>query len=372
LIRKVLVFHIGLLGDTIVSIPSLRAIRRHFGEETEITLLHNSHGSKLVNPREVLEGLSLVDKFIEYGFSIDKIKRLKIMSQLLFKLRGGRFETVVSLLPCFRFADAIERDKKFFRWCGIKKQLGFRSYDYKTEIYPQAANGLPDYVPQEARRRLARMEEIGIKTFPETDLSPPFIKLSDKILEKTENWLAPQRRFPRRALVAICPSTNMPAKEWTTERFAEIGRRLLALDKYELIIIGGNDTIETGEKLIGIWGEGINAAGKLSVLESGAVLQKCNFMIGLDTGTMHLASALNVPTVSLHSSHNNPGEWFPLGKGHVVLRHSVPCAGCRLEICDVPNHPCMKEIGVEDVWAAIQQFMLNGASRTEDWREILV
>ena len=82
-------------------------------------------------------------------------------------------------------------------------------------------------------------------------------------------------------------------------------------------------------------------------------------MVGLDTGTTHLAAAQGVPCVALYGCREEPGLFYTLGVGHTILRHSVPCAGCRLimQPCPVAGHPCMTGISVDAAWDAVEEMV---------------
>ena len=99
--------------------------------------------------------------------------------------------------------------------------------------------------------------------------------------------------------------------------------------------------------------EVLNAAGEFSVAGSAALLSECSLLIGLDTGTTHLAAAVGVPCVVIQSANSYAGHWDPLGDSHTVLRHEMPCAGCLCTECPVAGHPCMTGISVDEVWQAV-------------------
>ena len=147
----------------------------------------------------------------------------------------------------------------------------------------------------------------------------------------------------------------MQAKVWPRERFVEIGRRLLAGDRFEIVVLGGPADVELARHLTAKWGGGLNAAGEFSVLGSAAVLKRCRFVFATDSGPMHSAASVGTPCAALFSGVDYPGRFHPLGPHHVLLRHPVNCAGCRLQTCPLPDHPCMNGITVEQAWAGIEQ-----------------
>lgn len=208
--------------------------------------------------------------------------------------------------------------------------------------------------------RLERLEGVIAKDRA-ADMSVPLLCLPAEERDKARAWLE-RRQPPGTVLAAVCPGANQPANFWPLERFEEIGHRLASLKGIVPIVIGGPAEREMGERLLTAWGRGINAAGEFSVLGSAALLGQCQFLVGLDTGTTHLAAALGTPCVTISGERNPPGQWTPLGPGHIVLRHPVPCSGCGHRVCPVPDHPCMTGISTEQVWAAIMDVSARHAT----------
>jgi ADP-heptose:LPS heptosyltransferase len=143
-------------------------------------------------------------------------------------------------------------------------------------------------------------------------------------------------------------------------RFLEIARRLLSLDLFELVILGGPAERSLADFLTErLDGQAIHAAGCFSVAESAALLSRCRLLVGLDTGTTHLAAAVGVPCVVIQSANSFPGHWDPLGKNHSVVRADVPCEGCLQQECPIDGHPCMRNLTVDRVWEAIEQALFR-------------
>ncbi|MDR3580290.1 MAG: glycosyltransferase family 9 protein [Oryzomonas sp.] len=357
---KVLVFQLGSIGDTVATIPSLKAIRRYFGAEADICLLHETRTGIKTTPADLLSDKSEVNRFIRYPFASTLGRKLMTAIQVWWRLKCDKFQSVVYLMPSERTAEQVKRDAQFFRCCGIHQQIGFRAFS-REFLYPVDVTGHPGQVMHEALCRLERLRLDGIDISKEMDLSKPFLHISQDHSTKVIKWLDVERKQKDKALVAICPGSKQPANLWPVERFIEIGERLIRKGKYELIVVGGPAESQIGSRMVNTWGEGLNAAGQLSVLESAALLGQCAFCVGLDTGTTHLAAAQGTPCVALYGERDNQGRFEPLGKGHIVLRTKVPCAGCRLieTPCPLPGHPCMMDLEVNSVWEAIMQMEDN-------------
>ena len=349
--RKVLAYLIGSLGDTIVAIPALRALRRQYSD-AEIVLLQNIAGGNVVQAAEVVPS-ELVDRHLSYRSSLSGFDQLREYASLWYRLRRERFDTAAYLVISERPEVSVKRDRRFFRSCGIKELLGFHSFSREV-LYPTDAAGRPDAVDHEAIRKLKRLEQDGFQSSPESLLSP-LLEISDESSTNGANWLRRNRSKPERPLLAIAPGCKTQANAWPIENFIEIARR--AQNGFEVLIVGGKSERELAEQIIAESGGGINAAGIFSVAESSALLAKCDFYFGVDTGTTHLAAAVGTRCFVVMHERNNPGQWFPLGDGHSVVRHEVPCAGCRQPVCPVAGHPCMTGISAETAWREFQTFV---------------
>lgn len=354
--QKILIYLFGSLGDTLVAIPALRAVRRYF-EGDELILLQNIPPSGNVVKASQVVPEKLIDGFLEYANQSGKISKFLDFYRLRSVLRQHKFDAVVYLVISERPARSVSRDRFFFRACGISKLYGFNSFS-QNQLYPVNPDGSPAMTENESLRKMIRLETDGIKSQPE-DFRLPFMSFSTSELENIKNWLESRRRNTNLRLISIAPGCKTIANAWSDENFIEIGRRLLARGDCELLIIGGKAEQNVARKLISEWGAGINSAGEFSVRESGALLSSCDFHFGLDTGTTHLAASVGTPCFALYHGRDNPGHWFPTGDSHTIIYHPVQCAGCRLFECPLSDHPCMQKISVEAVWMNLQEFMAN-------------
>ena len=353
-LQKVLVYLFGSLGDSIVAIPALRAVRRNF-PDAEIVLLQNFASGNIVLASQVIPP-DLVGRYLSYNSTAGRIKKAGGFYRLWNELRREHFDAAVYLVISERPAKAVARDRMFFRSAGIKSLYGFHPVP-TNELYPFDSEGRPLRSVHEAEFKLKRLERDGIMTLPEFDLRTPLFDLTVEELEKTDQRLAQQRLRRSAPLVSIAPGCKTAANTWPAEHFIELGRRLIAETGCEIIVTGGKPDVGLGEKLTSAWGEGINTAGELTVRQSAALLARCSFHIGLDTGTTHLAAAVGTRCFAIYGERNNPGLWYPLGSGHTILYHPVACAACRLPACPVPGHPCMNGVSVDTAWKHLQEFL---------------
>ncbi|MFH1066821.1 MAG: glycosyltransferase family 9 protein [bacterium] len=348
--KEILIFHQGSLGDTIICIPAIRAIRRHYGEDAKITLLHEQKEVLRVQPQEILGPNVRIDEYASYQtFQHGKWRQLKEYVSLWLKLRKGRYAAVFYLLTNTRTVWQARRDKAFFAACGIRQKIGFDRRGVSSRVRRMQEGRVVQY-DHESQIHLQRLREAGINISLEQDISKPFLLLSENAIQRGDAWLKEQGLDAGVPLIAIAPATNMPSKQWPVERFAAIVEKLMDWEKAHLVFLGAASDNLLIKKICQGKPRCHNAAGMLSPLESAAVIKRCKFIFGLDTGTVHLAGAQGVPCLALYSERNYPGQWDPTGEGHILLRNPVKCQGCGLAVCNQPGHPCMNGISVEEVW----------------------
>lgn len=155
--------------------------------------------------------------------------------------------------------------------------------------------------------------------------------------------------------VGVCAGAEYgPAKRWGLERFAAVVNQISASQpQFRWELYGAPGEKEQGEqlsKLLNAPHE--NLVGKTRLSELITRLRGCQLLLTNDTGTMHLAAALGIPTVSIFGS-TCPIETGPLGDLHTVIQHQVPCAPCFDRECRFGHYQCMALVTPEEVAAAV-------------------
>jgi len=158
---------------------------------------------------------------------------------------------------------------------------------------------------------------------------------------------------------ALCPGAEYgPAKRWP--RFAEVTEKIAARFPVRWILFGtpGDETVglEIAKKL---GGKCVNRIGQTTLGELIDELSACDLLLTNDTGTMHLAALLRVPTISIFGS-TEPLRTGPLGRGHRIFRHHVECSPCFLRECPL-DFRCMHAVTSAEVVSAIQNMISEQA-----------
>ena len=156
-------------------------------------------------------------------------------------------------------------------------------------------------------------------------------------------------------LAGLCPGAEYgPAKRWT--EFGLTAKELSDRHGLHWLLFGtANEKPLAADIMTKLKTSGTDLTGRTSLLELAAQLRRCRLLLTNDTGTMHLAAYLGVPTVAIFGS-TEPQLTGPTGIGHVVIRHHVECSPCFLRVCPL-DFRCMKAVTVEEAVSAVERVL---------------
>lgn len=336
---SVLVFLIGSLGDTIVTLPSFHAIRKRF-RGVPIILLTNTPvdgGLKAASSVQILEGSGLVDDFIEYPHGRRSPWELL---RVIHRVRKAGPKIGLYMLQR-RDPSQLLRDRLFFRACGIRDLIGF--HWRRVEYRPPGAH---EWLWESEASRLLRSLGFDPSRLSLADFS---LQLSQAERRAAADVLA--QAGITDSFVAICAGTKVSVKDWGQDRWLDfMGALAGGSPRLPVVFVGSADEAERSSALAHRWPwRAVNLCGKLTPRLSAAVLERARVFIGHDSGPMHLAAAVGTPTIAVFAAREMPGVWFPFGHEASVFYRNVPCRDCRLDECLVYGKRCIREIHPADV-----------------------
>jgi heptosyltransferase-2 len=157
--------------------------------------------------------------------------------------------------------------------------------------------------------------------------------------------------------LGLCPGAEYgSAKRWMPERYAEVALTVAERGDCEWILFGTAADAALGAEIEEKLGKHCrNMIGKTSLAELISELAGCAMLLTNDTGTMHLAAYLGVPTVAIFGS-TEPSLTGPIGEVHCVIRRHVECSPCFLRECPI-DFRCMKGIESREVVEAVLRML---------------
>ena len=321
---RILIRSSNWLGDAVMSAPAVEAIK--LGRpDVRITILTKS---KLA---DFWKEVSAVDEII----SIDPGDTIfKVAKKIRASASEAPFDAAVLLPNSVRVA--------LEAWlAGIPRRVGYRT-QWRSKLINQI-------VPERGTKK-------NPGPFPPRHQVHHYLDIAKFIGANIDGMPAPHA--PRPAIegtkkIGLCPGADYgSAKRWLPERFAEVAMKVTQSTGCEWILFGMSADAAIGLQIAaGLDGKCLNLIGKTSLAQLIEWLAQCSLLLTNDTGTMHLAAYLGIPTISLFGS-TEPLLTGPLGDNHRVLRHHVECSPCFLRECPI-DFRCMTEVSVEEVAQAV-------------------
>ena len=351
-VRRVLVYRLGSLGDTLIALPSFYLIQRAFPHAERRLLTNIPVSAKAPAAASVLGGSGLVSSYESY--IVGTRNPLRLMA-LAWRIRQFHPDVLVYLAAARGMA-AAQRDAKFFgRACGIGRLIGVPLTEDMQESRIEADGSLE---PEASRlaRNIAALGDVALDDPKSWDL-----RLTIEECAKADAALAESACRP---LIAVSVGTKVQAKDWGRDNWRALLRRLAALyPGFAVALVGAPDESAASEFAADGWravaGSGplVNLCGRLSPRESAAALRHAHVFVGHDSGPMHLAVSVGTPAVAIFAARNKPRVWFPYGGQHRVVYHRVDCWGCGLETCIAQGRKCLLSITVDEVINAIREVL---------------
>ena len=318
---RILIRSTNWLGDAVMNIPAVRAIKRG-RPDAHVT---------------ILTAAKLADLWKQVG-EVDEIISIESTDNVFSVAKKIRrdFDTAILFPNSLRAALEV--------WlAGIPRRVGFPGHRRAwllNQVFhgkKKKKNARPEPPKHQVHHYLALAEFIGAD-------------IEGAAIYETRN----QKPETRNQRIGLCPGAEYgPTKRWFPERFGEVVRAVSASRGCEWVLFGVSKDAPLGEEILHEFsGSHRNLIGKTTLAELIAELRACDLLLTNDTGTMHLAAFLGVPTVSLFAS-TEPALTGPLGSGHRVVRHHVACSPCFLRECPLDLR-CMNTIEVAEVAAVVK------------------
>lgn len=306
--EKILLFKIGAIGDTLMTTPFLRQLKKSYPKARIDYLIGNAS-------KDVLIGNQNLNKIISFDESIIFKKKLKEYFNLISKIRKEKYDIVYVLDKHW----ALNLTSKMFN---IKERIGFDRLGKEGRFLTKKVYYGND--KHEIHYYLDLLKAEGIKpNYSDTKMD---LKLSKEDTKKAETIWKKNSLNNKKVICVIPGGGNNPGestgiRNWPIYKYIGLIEKLLSKN-YKIILIGG----KSDEKLSDIIVENIknkniiNLTGKLKLKESAAVISKCDYVVCNDSGPMHLAACVNDKIISLFGS-TNPVRKAPLLKNsHAIWK----------------------------------------------------
>lgn len=346
--HRILVVRTDRLGDMVLTLPMLAALRRCF-PRAHLALLLRRYTAGIV------EGNPYVDALIWYDGNGGGVVPFREMARTL---RAGRFDAAVVVYPTGRLAWLM-----FLSGIPVRVGTGYRVYSFlfNRRVFEHRK----DARRHELEYNLGLLKVLGCTPAGEPELE---VAVAPDAAAAAESLLRSAGVDPLRPYAVLHPGSGGSARDWSARNFRELALRLRGRDGIQIVVTGSRAERGLAASVTGGDGTGgVSVAGLLEVRELAALLKRASLFVSNSTGPLHLAVAVGTPVVGLYPPHPamSKARWGPYrGRNRVLVpdrpadctdcvRH--PEAGC----------PCMDSITVDAVHAAARE-LLTGRPATSE------
>lgn len=341
-VERILIIKLRQIGDTLLTVPAIRAVRERFPSAFIAVLV--AAGSEAM-----LTGHPLIDEVIVY----DRTRRprnffTKAKQEISFvrEIRRRRFDLAIDLTSGDRPALLAYLSGARYRVGADPKGKGFWGKRFLYTHRRRFDNNRNHMVEQ----NLDVVRQVGI----DTDDRSLSIVIPEEEARSVARLLGPKKRLR----VHLHPTSNWLFKCWPDDRMAALIDLLSEAYRSEVILTCGPGPreMDRARRVIDLARrKPVDLIGKTTLKQLAAISQSSDLFIGVDTAPMHIAAAVGTPVVAIFGP-TGEYNWRPWGEGHRVVAKEMPCRACGKAGCDDSGRSeCLESLSFEGVWDAVEK-----------------
>jgi len=290
-LKKILILRFGAIGDVVHTTALYRSLKNH-DQEMEIHYVSFKTPSLLIENDPDLQKVHILEG-----------KTYKHLINLAKELRKEKFDAFINLQPSIK-------TKIFSLILGAKKTLTYKKTFklHAVENFWQTAKPL--------FKDITLPDEIKIY-------------LQEEAKEKAKSLIQTDKKIIG---FNIGANSARQGRKYPLEHWQVLAKEFIEKYNCKIVLTGSKEDAEEVEKLLEISPEIVSFCGKLSLMESAALLQRCDLVISGDTGPLHIATAVGTKVIGLYGSMPIL-RTGPYGKKHIELKSDMECIPCNRRKC---------------------------------------
>jgi len=338
-IKRILVVKVDHIGDFVTAIPAMRRLKQIFPAAAIHVLASRA-------ARAFAELESCIDEFIEFEFfhAVSGLGPKEISPEeyqaLHDRLAPYQFDIAVDLRKHPDTRDVLRHTPaRFLAGYDYLGQFPFLDISLEWE----GDRGLQRKRSHITDDLINLVEAIGTASVADRTR----LELTASAAEPPDFLPDDARALFDKPVVAVHPGVGNVMRQWPTEHFAALIDLLVEKNAVNAVLIGGAEEAELAEEVLGRIANRnavVSVVGKTPLRQLPELLRACALYVGNNSGPKHIAAALGVPTIGIHSGVVDAIEWGPIGRRAVALRRNMMCSPCylaRLEDC-ARGYACMR------------------------------
>ncbi|MEK6301425.1 MAG: lipopolysaccharide heptosyltransferase II [Acidobacteriota bacterium] len=352
-VSRILVFAYHGLGNFIMYTPALRLLRERYPGARIDLQVGNKTGCE-----EVIAGADLFDNVYNLPYSAGLrawIRRAGEIRETAYDLTINEFHSHSWRLAALVAASGARHRVGHVTSPGWPAEFSRYGFIFNIEVVMREDE-------HEIERYLDLVVAAGARRAGLAEVRT-FIHLTEEDREFARRFLDREGHNTGEKIIGFQPGSSpaMSWKQWPIDRYREVIGRLMADSPAPHIVLFGSATEEEMVRglAVGLGPRVTVAAGKTSVKQVAALIERCDLLVCNDSGLMHAAVAVGTPVVAIYGPTDFK-RTAPLGSQHTMIRHELPCSPCfkldgdeQVHLC--PHHDCLMTITAGEVLHAINQ-----------------
>ena len=345
-VARVLVIKLSAVGDVILAVPSLKAIRQKFKDAVIKVLVG-------LQAREVLDRCPYVDDRIVCDLK-GRDKGLKGFLRLAQALRKENFDIVIDL----------QNNRKSHILAFLTFALARYGYDngkFSRLLNRRIKNDAPYLNPVEHQFRVLKMA--GVKPQDERlELWPSPADEKHALDLLKENWVTISQGVVG---IHVRASARWGTKNWPAEYIADLSDRIASEFSMRVVLTGSKEDMALAQAIARrARSKPIVAAGRTSLLELACLIRHFKVFLTPDSAPMHVAAAVGAPFIALFGP-TDPSRHIAPAQECIVMKKGLECSPCYKPTCS-KKYICMRKITVSEVFEAMKPFLIRQADETHE------
>lgn len=303
--RNILVIDFGQLGDVVMSLPALRAIRERF-REAQITVLVGKPAAEIIQLSRYANRTIPVDRVaLRDGPTLVSIGRI---IKLVKDVRKAKYDFIIDL-NSFSETNVL----------GYLSGARYRLYSHRPGRTVEYLANFKPRPPREAKdnhlvdRYLDVLKPIGITNSVRT----PYLETNSAADSSVERLLT-KEKAQNELLVGLFPGAGNVERRWPIELFAELADYLIRNNSVRVIVFAGPEEREPVLRAKPLFPPTTIFFDKLTIPQLASALARLTLFISNDTGPMHVAAAVGTSVIDL-VARPTPNKYVPVGEQHRII-----------------------------------------------------
>jgi heptosyltransferase-2 len=336
---KILIRATNWVGDAIMALPALRAVRGRF-PDAEIAILALPYVADIYRDQQVCNSLITYDRKGAH-------ETFSGRERLAGELRAQKFDIALLLQNAF--------DAAWIAWrAGIPQRIGY-ARDARTLLLTKSV-AVPKSGEIPAHEKFYYLELLRRAGWIEglTEESTITLNVPEQRRERAAEFLVASGALPAAVRIAVGAGASYgSAKCWPPDRFAEVLKNLQQQIDADVILFGTAAEVRVSAAIAsGMRRPPIDLTGKTAAADLPALLSHCHLFVGNDSGAMHIAGAVGLPVVAVFGP-TDPHGTAPVTPRCTIVQQRPYCSPCFLRRCPT-DHRCM---------TAVTPLMVESAAR---------